>query len=89
MEPGLSSPINREVSLSAGMALARGGWLKATYVDRELTEMIEDFIRFEDGCTNIIFEGLDAGCQSNIVYGNSDVPAAASTRPFSFRAVMG
>lgn len=74
IEEGMSSPINQEWTVSAGMALARGGWLKATYVDRQLTHMIEDFVLIENGCTNVVFQGVNAGCQDNQLYRNSDVP---------------
>ena len=74
VEEGLSSPVNKEMTFSAGMSLPRGGWLKASYVDRKLKNVIEDFITFDQGCTNIVFEGVKAGCQSNIYNRNSDVP---------------
>jgi hypothetical protein len=73
-EDGLSSPVNEEVTLSAGMALPRGGFAKATYIDRNLTGFIDDFITFDLGCTNVVFEGIDAGCVDNIEYQNTDGP---------------
>ena len=76
MEEGLASPVNKEYTLSAGMSLSRGGWLKASYVDRDLKGVIDDFITdfSPTGCTQIIFEGVDAGCADNIVYRNTDGP---------------
>jgi hypothetical protein len=71
---GLSSPINKEITFSAGMALPRGGWFKATFVDRDLTNVIEDFITFDQGCSKIVFEGVNAGCFDNVVLKNSDIP---------------
>src|SRR5690606_27394985 len=41
-DDGLSSPVNEELTVSAGMALPRGGHLKATFIDRELTNFIDD-----------------------------------------------
>jgi outer membrane receptor protein involved in Fe transport len=74
MEEGLSSPVQEEFTLSAGMALPKGGWLKATYVDRNLTGVIDDFILVQNGCTDIVFQGVDAGCFDNVVYDNTNGP---------------
>jgi hypothetical protein len=71
---GLSSPVNTEYTLSAGMALGNGGFAKLTYVNRELSGVIDDFITIDNGCTDVVFQGVDAGCFDNIVYRNSDVP---------------
>jgi hypothetical protein len=74
MAPGLASPVNEEFTVSAGMALPRGGWLKATYIDRDLTGVIDNFITIDQGCTNVVFQGVSAGCIDNIFYRNTDVP---------------
>ncbi len=74
MEDGLASPVNEEFTVSAGMSLPRGGWLKATYVNRSLTGVIDDFITLDQGCSQVIFQGINAGCFDNIVYRNTDVP---------------
>lgn len=74
MAEGLSSPVQKEFTVSAGMALPKGGWLKATFIDRNLTGVIDDFVLVEQGCTDIVFQGVDAGCFDNIVYDNSDGP---------------
>jgi hypothetical protein len=74
MADDLSAPNNREWTVSAGMALPRGGSLKATYIDRDLTEVIDDFVTIDQGCTQIVFQGVDAGCFDNIVYRNTSVP---------------
>jgi hypothetical protein len=71
---GLSAPINQEISLSAGAALPGGGWLKATFVERRLKNMIEDFTTIDQGCTQIVFEGVNAGCFDNRVLRNSSIP---------------
>ncbi len=71
---GLSSPVNTEYTLSAGMALNKGGFAKLTFVNRDLSGVIDDFIALENGCTNVVFQGVNAGCFDNIVYENSDTP---------------
>lgn len=74
MSDDLSSPTNREITFSAGMALPRGGSFKATYIDRDLSEMIDDFVTIDQGCTQIVFQGVNAGCFDNVVYRNTSVP---------------
>ena len=49
----LAAPISDEITLSFGMTLPRGGWLKATYVDREVDDIVEDFLAIENGITTI------------------------------------
>ncbi len=34
--------------------------------------MIEDFITIADGTTHVVFNGIDAGTVSNVVYRNTD-----------------
>ena len=43
-EDGLSSPIVREFTVSAGTELGQGGYLKLTYTDRNTSNFVEDFI---------------------------------------------
>jgi hypothetical protein len=74
MADGLSSPVNAEITLSAGMALPKGGYAKLTFIDRELSGVIDDFVTIDQGCTNVTLAGINAGCVDNVVYRNSDVP---------------
>ncbi len=73
-EDGLSSPVNKEITFSAGMALPRGGFMKATFVDRNLTGVVDDFVTIDQGCTSIVFQGVNAGCFDNVLYKNTDEP---------------
>jgi hypothetical protein len=41
---GLKTPKTQEFTLAAGMQLAKGGYLKATYIDRKTDDFIETFI---------------------------------------------
>ena len=34
--------------------------------------MVEDFITIADGTTHVVFNGIDAGTVSNVVYRNTD-----------------
>lgn len=71
---GLSAPVNQELAFSAGAALPGRGWLKATFVARSLRNVIEDFVTIDQGCTQIVFEGVDSGCFDNVVLRNSSIP---------------
>ena len=76
LEPGLSSPVSREFTVSAGHRLAQRGLAKLTYVNRSYHNFIEDFIDdpTASGRTDVTFNGTDFGTFDNIVYRNSDVP---------------
>jgi len=72
--PGMHAPISNEVTLSAGTVLPKSGWAKATFTNRKYTDFIEDFVLFKNGCTNIVLQGVSAGCADNITYANSNGP---------------
>jgi hypothetical protein len=74
MEDGLKSPVQKEFTVSGGLQLPRGGYAKLTFIDRELTGVIDDFVTFDQGCTPVVFQGLDAGCLDNKVFRNTDAP---------------
>jgi hypothetical protein len=76
LEDGLSSPVAREFTLSAGRQLWNRGMAKVTYTNRRYSNMIEDFTDdpTETGRTEVIFNGTNFGTFDNIVYRNSDVP---------------
>jgi hypothetical protein len=73
-DPDLSSQIVEEISLSAGMALPKGGWAKVTYVDRSWGNFVEGFTTIDLGCSQIVVDGTDYGCFDNTLYTNSDGP---------------
>ena len=71
---GLQSPVNDEWTASFGDAFARNGWFRAVYTQRSLKDVIEDFITINNGCTNVVLQGVNAGCVDNIEYRNSSGP---------------
>jgi hypothetical protein len=71
---GLHAPISNEVTFSAGTAFSKSGWAKATFTNRKYTDFIEDFVLIQNGCTNIVLQGVSAGCADNITYANSNGP---------------
>jgi hypothetical protein len=74
VDKGMHAPVSNEVTLSAGTVLPKSGWAKATFTNRKYTDFIEDFVLFKDGCTNIVLQGVSAGCADNIRYANSNGP---------------
>ena len=71
--PNLSSPITREFTASLGAALGRG-YVKGTFVDRDVNNVVEDFITLAGGSTTVTQDGIDFGTFSNVNYDNSDIP---------------
>ena len=71
---GISSPVVDEFTISAGMELDRGGFLRAVYTSREYNDFVEDFITTETGSTQVLVEGNLAGTFSNTLFDNSDAP---------------
>ncbi|MBA2355164.1 MAG: TonB-dependent receptor, partial [Acidobacteria bacterium] len=71
--PGLSSPITKEFTASLGGAIGRG-YLKGTFVDRDVTGVVEDFITLQGGSTTVIENGFNFGTFQNVNIDNSDIP---------------
>lgn len=72
MEDGLTSPTQHEITLSGGMQLTRNGYVKATFIDRQLRDIIETFTTLDMGCSQVVIEGTDYGCFDNKTYRNTD-----------------
>jgi Carboxypeptidase regulatory-like domain/TonB dependent receptor len=72
--PGLSSPVNREFTLGAGVGLGAGSYAKLMYVHRKLTGFVEDFQTFEGGSTTVEENGQVFGTFTNQFFENSDLP---------------
>jgi hypothetical protein len=75
-EDGLSSPVTRELTASVGRELPRGGYLKATWVWRDVERFFEDFIDDPTaaGRTTVVRDGVDFGTFDNLVFRNSNGP---------------
>ena len=50
---GLESPANEEIAVSFGQRLGTSGFYKVTLVDRETTDIVEDFVLFENGQVDV------------------------------------
>jgi hypothetical protein len=67
----LSSPLTKEYSVALAHDFGKG-WARATYVNRNATNFVEDFITVDGGSTTINRNGL-VGSFDNIVYRNTDL----------------
>lgn len=72
--PGLSSPLTKEFTVSAGTELGAKGSAQLTYVMRHMNNFIEDFIDIANGTTDVVQNGLDFGTFTNVVFRNSNAP---------------
>jgi hypothetical protein len=72
-EDGLSSPVTKEFTLSAGGSIGMRGYAEATYVRRDTSDLVEDFIELRNGSTTVIEEGVEFGTFTNKVYRNSNL----------------
>ncbi len=75
---GLDSPITSEYTLSFGQRIGTRGFYKATWVDRDTDDIVENQIFIENGQTEVFSEEsqpvLEGGFfGDNQIYGNSDV----------------
>jgi len=85
VENDIKSPVVKEWTLSGGMELPRGGFLKAIYTNRKYSSFVEDFLCTasagvpcpgpgDTGTSEVVVNGISAGVFNNIVYSNSDEP---------------
>jgi outer membrane receptor protein involved in Fe transport len=74
-DDGLSSPLTKEFSLSAGREIGRG-YGKAIYTWRQMSGFIDDFIDDPSpaGKVPVIYNGTNFGTFDRIVFRNTDVP---------------
>jgi hypothetical protein len=68
------SPLTHEFTTSYGLNIRQGrGYAEASYVYRKTGSIIEDFYTLENGVTNVVVNGINAGRFTNRVYRNTDV----------------
>ena len=72
VDDNLKTPRTREISVSGGLELPKGGFLKVTYVDRDVSDFIEDFIDTTTGTTDVVLDGVPAGTFENQVIRNTN-----------------
>ncbi len=75
-DPDISSPIAEEWTLSVGAEIGRGGYLKMTFTDREMSNFVEDFIN--DPLNPVVVESpVGTLVVDRTFYTNSDIPERA------------
>ena len=79
-EDGLSSPVNKEFTAAVGRQY-KGGYVKAQYVRRRLTNIVEDFRDLTTGATAVERDGVEYGPFTNSVYRNTDLDTREYRRP--------
>jgi hypothetical protein len=81
--PNLSSPVSKEFTFAAGTELGKGGYVKAIYTHRKITNFIGESITFDLGKTTLICPstapcaGQNLGTFDNIKFANTNVPTRA------------
>jgi hypothetical protein len=77
--PSLSSPVSREVTLSAGMRIGADGYLKAVYTRRRVKSIVEGFVTHDLGTVEATTTSECTGCSGPFLldrqeFDNTDVP---------------
>src|SRR5690606_6168001 len=70
-EDVLSAPVTREFTTSLGAELGRG-YVKGSYVWRNVSHYGEDFVTLDNGATDVTFEGTDFCSFQNCKCRNTD-----------------
>jgi hypothetical protein len=76
---GLSSPLVKEWTLSAGTQLGKSGFAKLTYANRSVGAFVEDFTTFDLGTVEVTTPAQCGGCEGPFLldrteFRNSDLP---------------
>ncbi|HZF07610.1 MAG TPA: TonB-dependent receptor [Thermoanaerobaculia bacterium] len=72
-DKGASSPLVKEYTLSAGVQLSRAGFVKATYLNRKWTDLLEDFTSPSFGSIPIVIQGVEGPLADVHVFKNADI----------------
>ncbi len=72
-EDGLRAPTTREFTASLGTDFGRG-YVKGTFVMRDMKDFIEDFFTLDGGKTTVVFNGVNFGTFDNRVFRNTSEP---------------
>jgi hypothetical protein len=70
-DDSLRSPLTEEFSVALAREIGRRGWARATYVNRAVSDFVEDFITVDGGRTTISRNGL-TGTFDNSIFRNAD-----------------
>ena len=73
-DPDLSSPITDEFTLGGGRAFAKRSYAKVVYVQRKVSNFVEDYAQFSNGSVPIAVNGVTLTTADVFLYKNSDLP---------------
>ncbi len=71
-DPNIKSPVTKEWTGAAGINLGNGGYVKAIYTWRKVTDFVQDFVTQATGTTDVVKNGVDYGALSNRRWANSN-----------------
>jgi hypothetical protein len=67
----IKSPVTKEWTGAFGMQLGQGGYFKAIYTWRDMSDFVQLFQNRAAGSTNVVVDGFDFGTFTNQVWDNS------------------
>ena len=73
LDDEIESPVTREFTVAFAREFGRSAWARATYVNRDVTNFVDDFITIDGGRTTISRGGI-SGVFDNAIYRNTDLP---------------
>ena len=73
LDENIESPVTREFTVALAREFGRSAWARATYVNRDVTNFVDDFITIDGGRTSISVGGI-SGEFDNAIYRNTDLP---------------
>jgi Carboxypeptidase regulatory-like domain len=67
----IKTPVTKEFTASAGFQFGKGGYLKAIYTHRNVSDFVQKFVNKSTGITDVVVDGTDFGEFSNQLWANS------------------
>ena len=55
-----------------GVEIGHGGYVKAIYTHRKVTDFVQQFVTTDTGTTQVVLNGVDLGEFSNQLWGNTN-----------------
>jgi len=70
-DANIKSPVTKEWTGAAGVNLGNGGYVKAIYTWRKVTDFVQIFVNQSTGTTDVVKNGVDYGMLSNRLWANA------------------
>jgi hypothetical protein len=71
-DPNIKSPVTKEWTGAAGVNLGNGGYVKAIYTWRKITDFVQELVTRDTGITDVVKNGIDFGTFSNRLWANTN-----------------